>query len=156
MNKEIRTSAGIAIILILVAVIGAGTLWFWGNIYKKESPTAWPGWHKIEGPKEGVLRGKISISPTCPVEMPGKKTCSVISPDYTSQEIIVYSSDGKIVAARTNPDADGNYYLKLPAGTYLVAIKQSGIAFSKDVPRQVKIEAGETAVLDINIDTGIR
>ncbi len=104
----------------------------------------------------GVLMGQVAVGPICPVEQEGVP-CPVPPEAYTSREIIVYRTNHETIVATTHPDATGAYRFELRPGTYIVDLSSAGIgSFSKDLPREVRIESGKTITLDIAIDTGIR
>ena len=103
----------------------------------------------------GTLSGKVSIGPICPVERVGVP-CPVPPEAYTSREVIVYTSNGTTVVARAHFNSDGTYRFELPAGQYVVAIPQSGIGGSKDLPKTITVSVGKTTTFDFDIDTGIR
>ncbi len=101
----------------------------------------------------GTLSGKVSVGPICPVERVGVP-CPVPPEAYTSREVIVYSET--TIVARSHFNSDGTYRFELPAGQNFVAIPQSGIGGSKELPKTITITAGKTTTLDFSIDTGIR
>lgn len=103
----------------------------------------------------GILMGKVSIGPNCPVEREGMP-CTPSPEAYTSREFIVFNSNQKEVT-RFHADASGSYSISLLPGTYTVVLAKTGIGFmSKDLPATVVIKAGQSATLNIDIDTGIR
>jgi hypothetical protein len=102
----------------------------------------------------GVLQGSVSIGPICPVEQEGVP-CPVPPEAYAARKIVVSDSRGRLVE-RVTIGSDGRYRVSLAPGTYRVDINRIGIDSSSDVPRTVTIRSGETVVLDIRIDTGIR
>jgi hypothetical protein len=107
-------------------------------------------------PREvGVLEGRVSIGPVQPVERPGV-TPTVPPEVYRARKVMVYDSSGSRLVRQVDIGSDGYYRVELRAGTYLVDINRVGIDSSDDVPRQVKVGAGLTVRLDIDIDTGIR
>jgi hypothetical protein len=53
-------------------------------------------------------------------------------------------------------DPERGYTVALKQGTYIVTLPKQGIGGSPDLPATVTIRSGETVVLDISIDTGIR
>jgi len=107
------------------------------------------------GGNEGILQGKVSIGPICPVERPGV-TCEPPPEAYAARKVVVYGEDGTTLVKVVAIDATGQYRTSLPPGTYVVDINRAGIDRSGDVPKTVMIRAGETVTLDIDIDTGIR
>jgi hypothetical protein len=104
--------------------------------------------------QQGALQGHIDIGPLCPVErIPPDPACQPTAKTYAAWPIGVYQ--GTALKATLAPDASGNYALELPAGTYTVNLENPS-RFGGELPQTVTITAGETATLDISIDTGIR
>lgn len=103
----------------------------------------------------GILMGKATIGPICPVERVDQ-SCPVPPEAYTSREILVYTRDGKTLLNRTHFHTDGSYSFVLPADTYVLDVPHTGIGGAKDLPKTVIIKAGATVVVDVDIDTGIR
>ena len=105
----------------------------------------------------GFLEGRATIGPLTPVERPGVATPTPSAETCTSRGLTVYEQDGvtEVISFQLRPDC--TYRVALPPGTYVVRLKETpGVGGSKDLPRTVRIESGETNRLDISIDTGIR
>jgi hypothetical protein len=104
----------------------------------------------------GLIKGKVSVGPICPVERPGVP-CPVPREAYTSREVILYAANGTMVVKRTHFAADGTYRFEVPAGTYVLDIpRQQGIGGSRDLPKTLTVKSGETLEVNFSIDTGIR
>jgi hypothetical protein len=102
----------------------------------------------------GVLEGKVSIGPICPVEGPGFD-CDPDPSLYTSHHLLIIKDGSAIL--EVGLDGQGNFRTDLVAGTYLVdfAPRDIGIPGSF-TPVEAVIESGKTTRLEIEIDTGIR
>jgi hypothetical protein len=102
----------------------------------------------------GTLNGKVSIGPLCPVE-----PCTIphdrLVAAYAARPITISTPDG-IVVTTVTADPEIGYTVALKQGTYIVTLPKQGIGGSPDLPATVTIRSGETVVLDISIDTGIR
>jgi uncharacterized protein YcnI len=102
----------------------------------------------------GTLNGKVSIGPLCPVE-----PCTIphdrLVAAYAARPITISTPDG-IVVTTVTADPESGYTVTLKQGTYIVTLQKQGIGGSPDLPATVTIRSGETVVLDISIDTGIR
>lgn len=107
------------------------------------------------GPKgAGFLEGVVTIGPIWPVETPDSPP---IPPEvYEARKVMVYDESGDKLVERVNLSLDGHYRVELKTGVYTVDINYVGIDSSADVPARVEIRPGETVVLNIDIDTGIR
>jgi len=108
---------------------------------------------------EGVLKGKISIGPLCPVEtIPPQPQCLPTADTYKAWQTSVWNLNETAKFVNITPDLSGNYQLTLPIGEYMVdfedifklRIQHTGL------PVKIKINNGDSTKLDINIDTGIR
>jgi hypothetical protein len=107
------------------------------------------------GPQDaGYLEGQVTIGPICPVERPGE-VCEPTPETYEARKIVILDQAGNQVEL-VDINATGYYQVSLSPGTYTVDINHAGIDHSPDVPAAVTILAGQTMVLDISIDTGIR
>lgn len=111
----------------------------------------------IEG--SGVLKGKISIGPLCPVEsIPPDPGCLPTAETYKAWAVDVWSSDKRTKVTTLDPKLDGNYLITLPAGNYMVdfdVVKNNSIGRS-NLPVLITVNKGDTTNLNIDIDTGIR
>ncbi len=101
----------------------------------------------------GTLKGHADIGPICPVERPGIP-CEPSPETYKATHILVYASDGKLVKDQSL-DSKGDYSYVLAAGDYTLTYSGIGIPGSRRSYR-VSVRAGETAVQNLDIDTGIR
>ena len=104
---------------------------------------------------KGVVEGKVTVGPICPVERPGVP-CKVPPEAYTSREVIVYKEDGKTEIERKHFDTKGHYRFELAPGNYVINIPASRVGGSKDLPKDITISAGKIILLNFDIDTGIR
>ena len=103
----------------------------------------------------GTLEGYVTIGPIWPVERPGEQ--KPIPPEvYEARKVMVYDKPGKRLVEEISLTSEGYYSVQLKPGTYRVDINRIGIDSSSDVPKQIVIETGQTVVLNIDIDTGIR
>ena len=104
----------------------------------------------------GMVEGHVTIGPLVPVVQEGVPEPTPGPEVYASRQIVIYASDGQTEVARVQIDAKGNYRVELPVGTYLVDINHEGIDIGIDLPKAVEIVGGQTTLLDVEIDTGIR
>lgn len=107
----------------------------------------------------GILKGKVSIGPLCPVETdPPDPGCLPTEETYKSWPVAVFSADGKQLIAHLQPELDGTYEVEVPAGKYKIDLENhqfSGVG-SSNLPTIIEINMADTTRLDIDIDTGIR
>ena len=108
----------------------------------------------------GTLQGTVSIGPIQPVERPGENPPA--SPKvFEARKVIIYNkSKTRVVETlgltQIGQSAKGSYSIQLKPGEYVVDINRIGIDSSPDVPKRIEIESGQTVIVDIDIDTGIR
>lgn len=108
----------------------------------------------------GVITGKISIGPLCPVEtVPPSPGCQPTAETYKAWSTAVWSTDKKIKIAVIMPSLDGHYAITLPPNDYVLDFDSmpntTGIG-SSNLPHLFTILANDTITFDVNIDTGIR
>ena len=118
-----------------------------------------------EVPENGILQGKVTIGPLCPVE-PCNLPPEQIAKIYTSRKVIIYEKDTKQKVVEDNLDKNGEYSFNLKSGSYIVDISDGdGNILPLDLgrpfwgsanPQEVEVKAGEKVVVDFDIDTGIR
>ena len=108
-------------------------------------------------PKEkGTLQGTVSIGPICPVERdPPDPRCKPSPETYAAWPISVYTQTNKKIATVV-PDADGQFTLELPEGTYILDLEKKQPIGGNNLPATITITAGETTSFAVDIDTGIR
>jgi hypothetical protein len=105
-------------------------------------------------PDAGYLEGFVTIGPICPVERENV-TCPVPPSAYEARKILVSTEEAQVVTI-VDINSDGFYRVALAPDTYNVDINYVGMDHSPDLPTAVTIIAGQTTVLNISIDTGIR
>lgn len=144
MAYKILSLKFIGLVILLLVITGAsyGAVWYWQNQQEGTNKT-------------GTLIGQVTIGPNCPVEREGV-SCTPSPEAYASREFIVLNSSQKEVT-RFHADSSGSYSISLLPGTYTVVSAKTGFgSMSKDLPATVVIKSGQSATLNIDIDTGIR
>ena len=104
----------------------------------------------------GVLRGQVYIGPLQPVERVGEPTPTPNPSLFADRWVLVYADDGTSLLRRLPIAANGTYVTELAPGSYALSITRRGIESSDDTPRPIVIQANQTLVADVHIDTGIR
>jgi hypothetical protein len=99
---------------------------------------------------KGTVKGKITVGPLCPVE-----PCQD-PPDVLSARSVVFERAGHDdVAVRLA--TDGRYSVDLEPGTYTLTLDECRwVGCAHVLPREVTVVEDETAIVDVDIDTGIR
>ena len=106
----------------------------------------------------GLLEGKISIGPICPVETdPPQQGCLPTEETFKAYPVSVWTSEGHRKVTLLNPALDGTFSVKLTPGSYMVILeKEQNKIVTSNLPVIVTIHTAEKTVLNIDIDTGIR
>jgi len=107
----------------------------------------------------GVLKGKISIGPLCPVERnPPDPACLPTMETYKAWAIAVWTANKKSKLATLNPKLDGTYQIVLPSGNYSIDfdVAHTNTIGSNNLPAIISIANMDTTIFNVNIDTGIR
>jgi hypothetical protein len=107
---------------------------------------------------KGILEGKISIGPLCPVETdPPQPGCLPTAETYKAYPVDVWTADGKIKICRLGPSLEGDYTAELEPGKYRIMLGNLNPGPGGcNLPVEVNILPDKITVLDISIDTGIR
>lgn len=104
---------------------------------------------------KGVLEGKVSIGPICPVErIPPDPQCQPTEETYHAWPVAVF--EGKHKVTNIVVKTDGTFSVELPPGTYTMDYEKQQHFGKGTLPATVVIKPGKTTTLDIDIDTGIR
>jgi hypothetical protein len=104
----------------------------------------------------GTLRGHVTIGPLVPVMREGEPTPTPNPAVFEERKVVVHPMDGRIGVIEVDIRPDGTYQVQLAAGTYIIDINHLGIDSAAGLPAEIEVLPGETTVLDIDIDTGIR
>lgn len=111
----------------------------------------------VAAPAEtGTLAGRVTIGPLQPVMQVGVPEPTPAPEVFAARWVVVFDARGEDEIATALLGPDGRYAIDLPAGRYVVDINRAGIDSAAGLPLEVEILPGETTILDIDIDTGIR
>lgn len=113
--------------------------------------------YEIDG--SGVLKGKISIGPLCPVErIPPDPDCLPTMETYKFWSIAAWTVNKKSKLATMDPALDGTYQIVLPTGNYSIDFEEdhSNTIGSNNLPTIISISNMDTTIFNVDIDTGIR
>lgn len=103
----------------------------------------------------GILAGRVAIGPICPVERVDEP-CPVPPETYAGVDVVVRRVDADF-DVRVDLDDEGGYRVELATGQYRVTLDHDlGIDRGQSPTHTVEITAGQTVVVDFDIDTGIR
>ena len=101
----------------------------------------------------GTLIGEVVAGPTCPVAT-AEQPCP---PRAVPNRLILIETPGGAIVTRVTTDQQGRFRIMLAPGTYRVLVPLNGNPFPiQRTPQQVKVNAGQTMKVLIELDTGIR
>lgn len=102
--------------------------------------------------QKGIVKGRVTISPVCPVERNPPDPACAPRPYQTKISFVSVNN----TTYSTTSDVDGNYSIFLDSGLYEVHT-QGGIAIYPSCPiEKVSLQSGATLSKDISCDSGIR
>lgn len=129
--SRFAVAVGIAAALVLVAGCGQG-------------PTAKPD------ARSAAVAGVVLLVPGCPVERVGDPC-----PAGRAAGIPVELRKDGVVVAKGSTDSSGRFRLDSPTGTVVVSAgTPSGLPLQ--ISRRVEAKAGETTLMRLRVDSGIR
>ena len=103
-------------------------------------------------PDAGVLTGRVTLTPVCPVErMPPDPACA---PRPYQTTLRVYGAND-VVVANSQSDARGEFRFSLPAGTYRIEA-EGGAMFPRCTAQTATVRPNVATLIEISCDTGIR
>lgn len=114
---------------------------------------------------EGIMRGKVTIGPLCPVE-PCDLPPDQIARIYEARKVFVYQKATEAKVTEANLKGNGEFSFSLRQGTYIVDISDAeGNELPLDsvlrpignaLPQEVEVRPYEEVTVNFDIDTGIR
>lgn len=109
----------------------------------------------------GILQGRVTTGPVFPDPERLGENRPVLAEVFAVRKVVVYDKTGQnliqtVDIRQINQGATGYYSVQLQPGSYQVDINHTGIDSSGDVPQVITLKTGETIIIDIDIDTGIR
>ena len=104
-------------------------------------------------PGTGVLTGNVLRGPVTSVVVVGSNSSTPVA----GAKVIASKPGGGPEVASASTDGEGAYRVFLPSGTYVVTVGAgTSFLFSKDLPATVSVTEGQTTILNVMLDTGIR
>jgi len=106
----------------------------------------------------GLLEGKISIGPICPVEtVPPGPECLPTAETYKAYPVSILTLDQRLKVTQITPALDGTFSIELDEGSYFIVLEEDQNSIGRsNLPLEVIINPQEKTVINIDIDTGIR
>lgn len=101
----------------------------------------------------GILYGRVTLSPVCPVEsIPPTPECA---PKPYVTDIRVYTLAGKDTGTVTRTTSNGTFVLDIFPGSYSIRAV-SGTVYPRCEEKQVTITRNSSITIELSCDTGIR
>ena len=114
-------------------------------------PEAWPA--PVAAGRTGI-GGTATAGPVCPVEtVPPDPGCA---PRPVPAAVVVVRDGAGSEVARVVTDADGSFFVELPAGQYLVEPQPVEGLLGTAGSQTVTVVDGSSAAIQLDYDTGIR
>ena len=104
----------------------------------------------------GVLQGHLKIFSMETVKPADGSVPTVTPQTYKDYPLVVLNSDGKQPVTATTADAQGNFRVELPPGTYVLDIQDRNRKHVRAKPVPFTVVSNQTVQVDMKMDTGIR
>ena len=105
----------------------------------------------------GIVEGHLKIVSPRAVERSDNMPRAAVAPEtYAEYPLIILSQDGKKEIAQVTPDENGRYRVELPAGAYILDVKDRAAKRIRAKPQPFTVISSQTVRVDMNIFTGFR
>ena len=94
--------------------------------------------------------GTVTAGPTCPVERAGSPC-----PNRPVSGASIQALQNGTAVTSTQTDSTGKFRIAVAPGAYTIVATNAG-GYRSTAQRQISVEAGKTATVDLVVDTGIR
>jgi hypothetical protein len=114
------------------------------------------GWAFEQPVASGELRGHLKILSMKEAEAADGRVPGVTAEMYAQYPLVVLSADGKQTVSVVTANAQGSYKAELPPGSYLLDVQERVRKHVRARPVPFTITAGQTAHVNLEMDTGVR
>jgi hypothetical protein len=104
----------------------------------------------------GVLEGHLRIVSQGEVDLAGGQAAEIPAEVYAEYPLVVRRANGGEEIEAVVGDREGNYRVSLPAGEYVLDVKDRARRHVRTKPKRFKVVSGEIVRVDMEIDTGVR
>ena len=104
----------------------------------------------------GAVKGHLTIMSMVTVQPADGSVPTVTAETYREYPLVVLSDDGKQTIAVVTADAHGNYQATLNPGSYVLDVQNRRQKHVRAKPVPFNVVAGQTATVNLEMDTGIR
>ena len=114
------------------------------------------GTGSINAAPQGFLEGQLKIVSPRTVEPSDNMPRPAVAPEtYAEYPLIILSQDGKKEIAQVTPDENGRYRVELPAGAYILDVKDRVAKRARAKPQPFTVVSNQTVRVDMNIFIGL-
>lgn len=103
-----------------------------------------------------MLQGHLTIVSLQTVQPAGGSVSTVTAETYAEFPLVVLSSDEKQQIAVVTADANGNYRVELPPGTYVLDVENRVRKHVRAKPVPFTVMSSQSVHVNMEMDTGIR
>ena len=108
----------------------------------------------VQAAPQGFMEGHLTIVSPGVVEPDNMPRPQISPQSYSEYHLIVWSQDRKKEIAQITTDANGNYWIALPPGVYILDVERHWGSHVGAKPQEFKVVANETVRVDMNIMPG--
>src|SRR5438552_4969975 len=114
--------------------------------------SALAGTESIKAAPQGFMEGHLRIVSLRAVEPSDNMPRPAVAPEtYAEYPLIILSQDGKKEIAQVTPDENGRYRVELPAGAYILDVKDRAAKRIRAKPQPFTVISSQTVRVDMNI-----
>jgi hypothetical protein len=103
----------------------------------------------------GVLEGRVEILRSGGANLSDDTSARKEKAPYSGSPLVVLSKDGKTEVSQILPDSEGRFHVDLPAGDYVLNLKQHGRGRLRAEARPFTIVAGQTVHVDMTVESAV-
>lgn len=103
----------------------------------------------------GILEGQVQILRSGGANLSDDTSARKEKAPYSGAPLVVLSKDGKTEVSQILPDSDGRFHVNLPAGDYVLRLKQHGRGRLRAEARPFTIVAGQTVRVDMTVESAV-
>jgi len=103
----------------------------------------------------GFMEGHLKIVFLGAVERSDAMPRQTVAPEtYTEYPLVILSQDGKRQIARVTADANGNYWVALSPGAYILDVQDRVAKHVRAKPQPFRVVSDQTVRVDMNVFIG--
>jgi hypothetical protein len=103
----------------------------------------------------GAVEGQVRILSKAGTHLANDASGSKEKIPYADYPVLILSKDRKTEVAQVTPDADGRFRTSLPAGDYVLDVKNDARKRLRVTARPFTVVGGQTVQVDMEIESAI-